>query len=109
MSPAPLLGLAAALLLAACDGDVDALPESAHRAVASRADPDAALATKVETALGTGAGRLPYGVEVTATHGRVDLWGVVPTPGERDRFVTLAAGVVGVQAVADHLQVEPGL
>lgn len=102
---------ALSLVLTACDtptsseGVVD--PSAAQQLIAARADPDKALAEKVKKALGTDAGAA-YGVEVTATDGTVNLWGTVDSTAERKRFATIAAGVVGVRALENHLVVDPG-
>jgi osmotically-inducible protein OsmY len=101
-----------ALVLAACDTsrDMDAAidPLVAQQLVAARADPDKALAEKVKTALGLDAVPGMYGLEVTASDGAVDLWGTVDNSAARKRIVTTAAGVVGVRALRDHIQVDPG-
>jgi osmotically-inducible protein OsmY len=97
-----------ALLLAACDGHPGLEPEVAQQIAAARIDPDAGLARKVEKALGVDTGALPYGVEVTATDGNVELWGTVDSTAARKRFELIAAGVVGVRAVENHIHVDPG-
>jgi osmotically-inducible protein OsmY len=51
---------------------------------------------------------MPYGVEVTAHDGHVELWGTVDSSGARRRLELTAAGVVGVRAVENRLQVDPG-
>lgn len=103
-----------ALGLSACDDQglfdlaLSPNPAAAQQAVATRADPDGALAEKVERALGIDTGSLPYGVEVTADHGRVTLWGTVDSTAARKRAEITAAGVVGVRGVENHLRVDPG-
>jgi len=98
--------------LAACDSShetessVD--PVVAQQLLASRADPDKALAEKVARALGNEPGSLSYGVEVTADDGRVQLWGTVDSTAVRKRMELSAAGVVGVKAVENRLVVDPG-
>lgn len=103
---------AIALTLAACDAsqDTDAAidPAVAQQLVAARVDPDKALADKVKTALGLDAAQGAYGVEVTASDGTVQLWGTVDSTAVRKRFKVTAAGVVGVRALEDHIQVDPG-
>jgi osmotically-inducible protein OsmY len=103
---------AIAFTLAACEAqhnsDLMLDPMVAQQIVAAQADPDAALADKVKTALGLDAGQGAYGIEVTAADGTVDLWGTVDNTAARKRFVTTAAGVVGVRALRDHIQVDPG-
>jgi osmotically-inducible protein OsmY len=95
-------------LLAACDAQPGLDPVIAQEIAVARIDPDAALAQKVEKALGIETGALPYGVEVTAKDGKVELWGTVDSTGARKRFELTAAGVVGVKALENHLQVDPG-
>lgn len=99
---------AVALLLSGCDAQPGLDAHIAQEVVAARADPDAALADKVEKALGLETGSMPYGVEVTAQDGRVELWGTVDSSAARRRFEVTAAGVVGVRAVENHLKVDPG-
>ena len=100
-----------ALTLAACDsatssdGVLD--PAVAQQVVAERADPDRALADKVKKALGAEEGAA-YGVEVTAADGKVNLWGTVDSTAARKRLATTAAGVVGVRALENHVNVDPG-
>jgi osmotically-inducible protein OsmY len=95
-------------LLAACEAQSGMDPLVAQEISIARADPDAALAKKVEKALGVEDGSLPYGVEVTAADGKVELWGTVDSTAARRRFELIAAGVVGVKAIQSHLQVDPG-
>jgi osmotically-inducible protein OsmY len=103
---------ALALALAACDAshnpELMLDPQMAQQLAAAQADPDRALAEKVKTALGLDAGQGPYGIEVTASDGTVDLWGTVDSNAARKRFATTTAGVVGVRALRNHLQVDPG-
>jgi len=98
--------------LSACDAsrnaDLMLDPAAAQQLIAAHADPDKALADKVKTALGLDAGQGPYGIEVTAADGTVDLWGTVDSTAARKRFVTTAAGVVGVRGLRDHIVVDPG-
>jgi len=99
---------ALALLVAGCDAQPGLDAQVAQEVVAMRADPDAALAEKVKKALGLETGSMPYGVEVTAQDGHVELWGTVDSSGARKRLEVTAAGVVGVRAVENRLQVDPG-
>jgi osmotically-inducible protein OsmY len=94
--------------LAACDAQPGLEPVIAQEVANARIDPDAALATKVEKALGIETGAMPYGVEVTAADGKVELWGTVDSNAARKRFELIAAGVVGVKSIASHLRVDPG-
>jgi len=108
MNPTKIVGIAAiASLIAACDAQPGLDPEVAQQLAAARIDPDAALAAKVGKALGVN-GAAPYGVEVTASDGKVDLWGTVDSTAERKRFEVISAGVVGVRSVENHLRVDPG-
>ena len=109
MNPIRILGIVSiAFLLAACDAQSALDPVVAQEISIARTDPDAALTEKVERALGVDNGALPYGVEVTATDGKVELWGTVDSNAARRRFELVAAGVVGVKALHSHLQVDPG-
>ena len=98
----------AAAVLGACDARPGLDPEVARAVVAAPVDPDAALARKVEKALGIDTGGLPYGVDVSVAGGKVELWGTVDSTAARERFALIAAGVVGVRAVENHLRVDPG-
>jgi osmotically-inducible protein OsmY len=93
--------------LAGCDarGGID--PVAAQEVALARTDPDAALAEKVERALGVDSAAA-YGVEVTATDGAVELWGTVDSNAVRKRLELTAAGVVGVKALTSRLKVDPG-
>ena len=104
-----ILGIVSVLfLLAACDAQPGLESPVAQEVAIARIDPDAALAEKVERALGGEAAPLAYGVEVTASEGRIELWGTVDSNAVRKRFEVLAAGVVGVKAITSHLNVDPG-
>jgi osmotically-inducible protein OsmY len=62
---------------------------------------DETLADRVKKALEA------QGVEVTATNGKVQLWGSVESGRERRRIEQTAAGVVGVRAIDSRLKVDP--
>ena len=101
--------LAAAVLgLAACDVSNGVDPSVAQHQVAVRSDPDQALADKVKKALETEAHAGARGVEVTASNGTVQLWGVVENAKARKRVEQTAGGIVGVRAVDSRLAVDPG-
>jgi len=107
-----ILGIVAILfLLAACNSEQD-VPLAAEQAMVEEllapADPDKQLSDKVNRALGLDTGAVPYGVDVTVSDGRVILWGTVDSTAARKRFEITAAGVVGVKAIENHLQVDPG-
>jgi osmotically-inducible protein OsmY len=111
--PLPAATFAAiALSLSACGAshgsDVAIDPVAAQQLVAEHADPDKALADKVKRALAVDVEPGAYGVEVTATDGRVQLWGKVESTAERKRFGLTAAGVVGVKALENRLEVDAG-
>jgi len=97
-----------AALLCACGEIVEPDPVPAGWTIGRERNADDLLARKVERALGTEHGLLPYGVEVTAHRGRVVLWGTVASQADADRFETKAAGVVGVRLVVNQLRVDPG-
>ena len=101
----------APFLLAACDSTTSSEgvldPVVAQQVIAERADPDRALAEKVKKALGTEEGGA-YGIEVTATDGKINLWGTVDSTAARRRLATTAAGVVGVRGLDNHINVDPG-
>lgn len=94
--------------IAACDAATGIDPVMAQQHVAAHADPDKVLADKVKKALETQAQAGAHGVEVTATNGTVQLWGVVGSTGARKRVEQIAAGIVGVHAVDSRLAVDPG-
>ncbi len=106
----PLLACLAALalLIAGCNAQPGLDPNVAQEVASAKIDPDAALAEKVEKALGIETGSMPYGVEVVARDGRVELLGAVDSTAARKRFGLIAAGVVGVRAVENRLRVDPG-
>lgn len=95
-------------LLAACDAPTGADTVVPQEVALARIDPDAALAEKVERALGAEGAPLAFGVEVTAREGKVELWGTVDSTAARKRFGVIAAGVVGVKSLENHLKVDPG-
>jgi osmotically-inducible protein OsmY len=94
--------------LAACDAHSGVDPVVAQEIALARTDPDAALAEKVERALGDIA-PLALGIDVTAENGRVELWGTVESEATRKRMEILAAGVVGVKALTSRLRVDPNI
>ena len=96
------------LALAACDASTGLDPAVAQQHVAAKADPDQALADKVKKALEAESQAGAQGVEVTATNGTVQLWGVVESSKGRKRVEQITAGVVGVKALDSHLKVDPG-
>src|SRR6185503_2333800 len=84
-------------------------PVAAQQLAVERIDPDNALTEKVKTALGLDAGQgASYGVELPASDGAVDICGTVDGSAVRKRLEVTAAGVVGVKALRNHIQVDPG-
>jgi pyruvate dehydrogenase E2 component (dihydrolipoyllysine-residue acetyltransferase) len=75
---------------------------------AEKPDPDKALATKVHDALRAALGSLADGIDVTASGGKVTLWGTVPEAPKRSVAVRAAAGVAGVKSVKDNMAVVAG-
>ena len=75
---------------------------------APKADPNKELARRVKQAL-EGDGKIQgAGIDVTATDGKVTLWGTTATPGERNRAGQIAAKVDGVSSVDNQLKVVKG-
>jgi hypothetical protein len=72
-------------------------------------DPNKELASRVKQALEAPASKLPSGaIDVTASDGKVSLWGAVATEGQRRRAAQLAAKVDGVKGVDNQLKVVKG-
>ena len=75
---------------------------------APKPDPNKELARRVKQAL-EGDGKIQgAGIDVTATDGKVTLWGTTATPGERNRAGQIASKVDGVSAVDNQLKVVKG-
>src|SRR5688572_25836361 len=75
---------------------------------APKPDPNKELARRVKQAL-EGDGKIQgAGIDVTATDGKVTLWGTTATPGERSRAGQIASKVDGVSAVDNQLKVVKG-
>ena len=75
---------------------------------APKPDPNKELARRVKQAL-EGDGKIQgAGIDVTATDGKVTLWGTTATPGERTRAGQIASKVDGVSAVDNQLKVVKG-
>jgi osmotically-inducible protein OsmY len=63
----------------------------------------------VKQALDAPDSKLPAGaIDVTATEGRVSLWGAVPTAAQRTRAAQIASKVDGVKGVDNQLKVVKG-
>ena len=64
---------------------------------------DAALTTKVKTALIADDLTRKYTIHVESDHGTVTLDGIVDSPATAERAQTLAANIHGVETVRNHL------
>jgi hypothetical protein len=72
-------------------------------------DPNKELAAKVKAALEAPESKLPSGaIDVTASSGRVSLFGAVPSDGQRRRAAQIASKVEGVTGVDNQLKVVKG-
>ena len=75
---------------------------------APKPDPNKELARKVKQALEGEAKIQAAGIDVTATDGRITLWGTTATAGERNRAGQIASKVEGVSSVDNQLKVVKG-
>jgi hypothetical protein len=82
--------------------------EPAAAAQEQKPDPDKALAQKVERALRGSLGSLADGIDVTASGGKVTLWGTVPERAKQRIAVRTATGVKGVKSVLDNMSIVAG-
>ena len=72
-------------------------------------DPNKELAAKVKQALEAPDSKLPSGaIDVTASDGKVTLWGAVASDAQRKRAAQLAGKVEGVKGVDNQLKVVRG-
>jgi BON domain len=71
-------------------------------------DPDKELAAKVQDALRAALGPIADGIDVTASGGKVTLWGTVPETAKRRNAVRAATGVAGVKSVRDNMAIVSG-
>jgi hyperosmotically inducible periplasmic protein len=83
-------------------------PEAPKAAEAPRPDANKELAGKVKRALESEAKIQGAGIDVTATDGKVTLWGTTATAAERNRAAQVAAKVEGVTSVDNQLKVVKG-
>jgi hypothetical protein len=101
-----------ALGLAACGpspyAELSVEPTMAQPPIPAKANHDQALADKVKKALEGEAGMSAQSIEVTATNGTVQLWGLVDSTNARKRIEQIVSGVVGVHAVDSRLVTDPG-
>ena len=107
----PAASVSILFLLAACNapqGDLSIEPAVAQQRYDARHNPDKALADRVKKALETDSQLASQGIEVTATNGTVQLWGLVDSTRARQRVERTAAGVVGVRGVDSRLKLDPG-
>jgi len=75
---------------------------------APKPDPNKELASRVKRALEGEAKIQAAGIDVTATDGKVTLWGTTATAAERNRAGQAAAKVDGVTSVDNQLKVVKG-
>jgi outer membrane biosynthesis protein TonB len=71
-------------------------------------DPNKELATRVKRALEGEAKIQAAGIDVTASDGKVTLWGTAATAAERNRAGGVAWKVEGVSAVDNQIKVVKG-
>jgi len=83
-------------------------PEAPKAAEAPKPDANKELAGKVKRALESEAKIQGAGIDVTATDGKVTLWGTTATAAERNRAAQVAAKVEGVTSVDNQLKVVKG-
>jgi hypothetical protein len=119
-----ILALFAALALAACGDDapkpkpqakaptpppVAAAPKPEPKPEPPKPDPNKELAALVKRTLEMPENKLPSGaIDVTATEGRVSLWGAVATNGQKTKAGQVAGKVEGVKGVDNQLKVVRG-
>lgn len=121
----PILAITIALALAACSEPPPPKPVASAPAApppqaeapkapetkapeAPKPDPNKELASRVKRALEGEAKIQAAGIDVTATDGKVTLWGTTPTAAERTRAGQVASKVEGVSAVDNQLKVVKG-
>lgn len=80
-------------------------PPAAKASEAPKLDPNKELAARVKRAIEEG--KLD-GIDVTASEGKVTLWGTTQNAADRNRAATLAAKVDGVKSVDNNLKVVKG-
>ena len=77
-------------------------------AAEEKPDPDKALAKSVQSSLRDSLGSLADNIDVTASRGKVTLWGTVPEAARRRQAVRTATGVPGVKSVRDNMAIVSG-
>ena len=75
---------------------------------APKADPNKELAQKVKQALQADGKLQAEAIDVTASSGKVTLWGTASSDGERQRAAGVAAKVDGVSGVDNQIKVVKG-
>ena len=75
---------------------------------APKADPNKELAQRVKQALQADGKVQAEAIDVTASSGKVTLWGTAPTDGERKRAAGIASKVEGVAGVDNQIKVVKG-
>jgi BON domain-containing protein len=81
-------------------------PPAAKAAEAQKSDPNKELAARVKRAVEE-EGKLA-GIDVTASDGKVTLWGTTGNAAERQRAASVASKVDGVKSVENNLKVVKG-
>jgi hypothetical protein len=106
--PPPKPQPAQAVAPAAAPAPVVAPAPAPETAVEEKPDPDKALAKKVQSSLRDSLGSLADNIDVTASQGKVTLWGTVPEAAKRRQAVRTATGVPGVKSVRDNMAIVSG-
>ena len=84
-------------------------PQSEAKAPeAPKPDPNAELAQRVKQALEAEAKIQAAAIDVTASEGKVTLWGTAASAGERSRAAQVAGKVDGVKSVENKIAVVRG-
>ncbi|MDQ5848173.1 MAG: BON domain-containing protein, partial [Pseudomonadota bacterium] len=81
-------------------------PPAAKAPEAQKTDPNKELAARVKRAVEE-EGKL-QGIDVTASDGKVTLWGTTANAAERQRAASVASKVDGVKSVENNLKVVKG-
>lgn len=81
-------------------------PPPAAKAPEQKSDPNKELAARVKRAVEE-EGKL-QGIDVTASDGKVTLWGTTGNAAERQRAASVASKVDGVKSVENNLKVVKG-
>ncbi len=83
-------------------------PDAKAAAEADKASQDAALVSKVRSAISSDPDLKRVTVDVTASDGTVTLFGTADTAGNRDKAAKLASDVPGVKSVNNKMAVVAG-